>query len=396
MSFLLLASLWTSAGPTFEVRTLDGALVAGAVSRLDGTSTTIDTAGGPVSLETEDLVTISRSDGKETAPLPPLAWIDLVDGSCLFAAGFQVVDGRARIALRGGPSVELSARDLRAVRFHGPSAGAGAEWSRILEADSGGDRLVVTKGDSIDYYQGVLHDLDENAIAFELDGETLSVKRSKVYGLIYYQSAGRNLPEPVARIAVADGSRWEATTLRWEDDQLAWTTPLGLERTAPPGEVARIAFLQDRMVYLSDLEPESVTWTPFFGTAERVDALSQFFAPRNDRAFEPGPLRLGGQEHAKGLAIHSRTEMTYRLSEPYRRFKAIVGIDDRVRPRGDVRLVIRGDEQTLFEGDVTGTDPPQTLDLDLAGVRRLVILVDFGGDLSVGDHLDLCEARLVK
>ena len=37
-----------------------------------------------------------------------------------------------------------------------------------------------------------------------------------------------------------------------------------------------------------------------------------------------------------------------------------------------------------------------TLDLDLTGVRRLSIIVDFGESVSTGDYLLLCNARLSK
>jgi hypothetical protein len=59
-------------------------------------------------------------------------------------------------------------------------------------------------------------------------------------------------------------------------------------------------------------------------------------------------------------------------------------------------LEIKGDGRQLYSGKLTGKDPPAALDVELAGVRRLVILVDFGDDLDVADHLNLCEARIVK
>jgi hypothetical protein len=37
-----------------------------------------------------------------------------------------------------------------------------------------------------------------------------------------------------------------------------------------------------------------------------------------------------------------------------------------------------------------------SLTLDLQGVKRLTVLVDFGEDLDVADHLNLCEAKLVE
>ncbi len=75
---------------------------------------------------------------------------------------------------------------------------------------------------------------------------------------------------------------------------------------------------------------------------------------------------------------------------------ATVGIDDRVRPRGNVRLEIEGDGRPLLDAPVTGADPPRPVDLDLTGVGRLTILVDYGEDMDVADHLDLCDARIVK
>jgi hypothetical protein len=175
-----------------------------------------------------------------------------------------------------------------------------------------------------------------------------------------------------------------------------WSTPLGLEITCPCEQVVRIDFSQGKIVYLSDLEPESIEWTPYFGSAQQPPALARLFAPRTDRGLEPGPLLLDGKRYEKGLALHSRTRLVYRLPGRFRRFKATVGIDDRVRPRGNVRLAIHGDERLLLETTITGTDPPQQLDLDLTGVRRLAILVDYGDDLDLADHLDLCDARVVK
>ena len=88
--------------------------------------------------------------------------------------------------------------------------------------------------------------------------------------------------------------------------------------------------------------------------------------------------------------------MVYRLPGRFGRFKAIVGIDDSVRPNGNVRLVISGDDRVLLEATIDGSDEPKPVDLDISGVRRLRILVDFGQRLDVADHLDLCEARIVK
>jgi hypothetical protein len=117
---------------------------------------------------------------------------------------------------------------------------------------------------------------------------------------------------------------------------------------------------------------------------------------RRDRSLDGKPLSLGGKTYARGLAIHSKTTLRYRIAGEFTRLKAVMGIDDSVCRQYGVRVVISGDGKALFEGDVRGTDAPRPLDLDVAGVRDLEILVDFGGDLDSCDHLDLADAKLLK
>ena len=112
--------------------------------------------------------------------------------------------------------------------------------------------------------------------------------------------------------------------------------------------------------------------------------------------FDGAPLKLDGKTYAKGLALHARTEVGFRLPGKFRRFKALVGIDDSVRAAGDLQLEIRGDNKMLWEGRITGTEAARPLDLDIAGVKRIEILVDFGADLDIADVVDLCEARVTQ
>ena len=102
------------------------------------------------------------------------------------------------------------------------------------------------------------------------------------------------------------------------------------------------------------------------------------------------------QQYDRGLAIHSRSQLVYRLTEPYRKLTAVVGIDSRLQGRGNLVLVIEGDDKELFRRDISGKDAPLPLDLNIEGVRRLKILVDFGESLDVADHLNLCNARIIK
>jgi len=213
---------------------------------------------------------------------------------------------------------------------------------------------------------------------------------------LYHHAAGRVIPEAICRIVGADGSTWEVAAIALAGDRVEWTTTAGVQSSAPWASLARLDFSKGKVVYLSDLEPESVEYTPFFGPAGKWDALRQAYAPREDRGVDSPLLELDGKPYHRGLALRSRTSVVYRLPDRYSRFLAVAGIDDRVRPRGHVRLVIRGDDRVLLDTAIAGTEASKPIDLDLTGVRRLAVLVDYGDDLDVADHLDLVEARIVK
>jgi hypothetical protein len=257
--------------------------------------------------------------------------------------------------------------------------------------------LVITKEDAIDYHQGILGDLTEKNVEFELEGEKIPVKLVKVFGLKYYHPPGRQLPGSFCTLTDVSGSRWAVQNVELEADQIKWNTPAGAQLQRPLAAVSSIDFSGGKIVYLSDLKPDAVGWTPFFGTAEQLPAVREFYAPRMDQNLAAKPLKTHDKTYNKGIAIHSRTELTYRLPDQFSRFKAIAGIDDEVRPYGSVKLTIRGDNRVLLDAVVAGSEEnPQPIDLDISGVRRLVILVDFGDDMDVGDHLDLCLARVSK
>jgi hypothetical protein len=235
----------------------------------------------------------------------------------------------------------------------------------------------------------------DETVQFELDGEILPIKRSKIFGFAYRHAAEAELPPAACRITDAGGSQWSVRALGFSE-KLQWTTPAGLNIARPADAIAQIDFSGGKIVYVSDLKPDIVRWTPYFASGTPPATLEQFYAPRRDRGFGSRALQLGGTQYRKGLAIHSRTELVYRLSDRFSRFRAIVGIDDAVRPGGKVRLVVRGDDKVLFDAAVVGADSPRSLNLDLTDARRLTIVVDFGESFSAGDYLLLCNARLIK
>lgn len=397
MNTLIIALSLLTAGPDVELRTVDGRTLSGSLAELSVEKVAMETAEGPAAFDAEKLLALSLRE-KPAAPAAAAtsAWIEMIDGSVLLAKSYATKNGAASVALADGSAVEFPTRGLATVRLQSASDATAAEWARIQGMKLAGDVLVVKKDEAIDYHKGVLGDMGEKTADFELDGEKIPVKRGKIFGVIYYHAAKGEPPAALCTLTDASGSRWAVRSLALKDKEIEWTTPAGVTVKRPASSVASIDFSGGKIVYLSDLKPDASQYTPFFGTAKDIPSIAEFYAPRMDRGMSGKPLKVEGKQYDKGVAMKSRTEIAYRLPGKFTRLKALAGIDDEVRPHGNLRLVIRGDDRVLLETTIAGNEPAKPIDLEVTGVRRLTILADFGEEMDIADCLDLCLARICK
>jgi hypothetical protein len=388
----LLITILLVAAPSFDVAVSDGPAMQGRLVELSPKQAVVETTTGRANVPTEKLVAIRPAEKSNGENMKPAIWVELTDGSLLAGQEYRVHDRHAEVSLAGGGMARVPTRAVAHVRLQEQSEKQAEQWSEILQADRNGDLIVIKKGDVLDYLTGVLGDVTPETVQFELDGNTVPVKRPKVAGLIYAKPAGE-LPDSFCTASDLAGSRVQVQSAVIKGDKLNIMTPAGVELSWALVSVSGIRF---KVQYLSDLVPESASRTPLVGSLASLSASAkQFFRPRFNAALQNNELQLDRKTYEKGLALYGGTELVYRLPGDFSALKAVAGIDDAVRPEGNVRLQIYGDDRSLLDVTITGHDKPLPIDVDLRGVKRLRIVVDFNGD-EVADHLDLCEARIVK
>ncbi len=387
------------AAPEFEASALDGRTAVGRLIALDAAQAVVETEQGPDTFAIESLAVIARHDAPARPEQAASLWVELADESGLAAVEYLVTDGKASIKLTGGQKLSIPTRAIRWVRFTPPAPGdekLARQWSEITQSSPAGDLLVIRKDGALDFLEGIVRDLNAATCNFEIDGEVIAVNREKLAGLVYFHPATEESEDAVARIHLLDGSRLAVTSAMLDDVQLKLAIGSGAKWTVPLDYVTRFDFSAGKIAFLSDLDPQRAEFVPFFGFRKVLPVLDQYFTYRRDRGFEGRPLALDGTTYRKGLALQSRTTLSYRLPGKFRLFKAVVGIDSDVQATGDATLTIKADGKPLWEGEVRGGEPPQELELELGGARRLEIVVGYGRDQDVGDRVNLCEARVTK
>jgi hypothetical protein len=391
---VLFAAAVLNLGPSAEIDTLKGERHAGELVSLDATSAVLKSGESSVTVPLADVLEVRFPAAPPPEPSTG-ARVALIDGTRLTLSAFSVAGDQARCETSFG-EFSLPVNRLGHVRFGISTAKLDEAWNALLKRESKNDLLVVKKDDVLDFLAGATGDAGEK-INILVDGDEVPVAREKVYGIIYHRRLP-TLPKPIAEVRITGGDALAITRFAWDGGNLKVRLPSGADLAVPATQVAAIDFSSGKVLYLSDAEPRDVKYVPFF------DIVHEY---RRDRSLDGTPLTLAGKSYSRGLAIHSKTTLRYRIGGDYTRFQAVAGIDDTVSRLAykDVpddyrsaylRLVISADGKALFDSIIKGTDAPRHLDLDVTNVRDLEIVVDFGNNVDIADHLDLAGAKVIK
>lgn len=403
-----------------EARPLAGPAIVGKLQAIDDRGFRIATPEGEKVLSLDQALSIRRRSVLPISSGDASIAVTLIDGSQIQAREFVASGGQAELRLAGNLQMQTLVRSIASVRFMSDlSPELVARWDEILAGERAGDLVIVRKTAkapdeqgagrevvSLDYFEGVLGDVKPDAVSFTFSERTVDVKRDRIAGLAWYQPAGRELPKTLCVLETASGNRLALQQAKSDGERLTAKLVSGAEIELPLSEAAGFDFSGGKILYLSDLKPESTTYVPYFLTdtsgASGLAALHQNeaarFRPRTDRSIASPEIRLFGETFSKGIVARSRSEILYRLPARYRRLQATVGVDDSARNRfSNVRLIVEDDDGVLFDGTFTGQDTePVRLDLDVTGARRLKFTIDYGDKSDAGDHLALGDLRVLE
>jgi hypothetical protein len=340
---------------------------------------------------------------------PAATALELIDESAFPATAMTLLQGQVIAKSLDGKELKFLPRLVRWVRFHRQDESVQRQWAELVGGERTADVLVVRKSNTgtaetgaapgivLDQLEGIVHEVNETSVVFEFDSERINVPRAKLEGILFRTQVTGELPAAICRVKDTLGGVWNVRTLQIQDNQVRFTTVAGAEAHLALERLLEVDFSAANLTFLSDLEPESVEWRPYFQSPATPASLVKWFQPKRDQGADGTTLTLAGESYEKGLALHSRSLVSYRLTKDYQRLVATVGVEERYRSAANLTLVVTGNDRTLLTRAIKGTDPPFELELDIANVRRLKILVDFGDDRSdAGDLLYLCNARLVK
>jgi hypothetical protein len=144
--------------------------------------------------------------------------------------------------------------------------------------------------------------------------------------------------------------------------------------------------------------PKGSAYLSAYNPIYAANALGPVERDTNNGATAAGdgtPIKIRGQTFDKGLGTAAPSAVIYRLGGKCSKFTATVGVDDSTNGMGTVRFQVLADGQMLFDSmNLTGTSPAMAVDVDLAGKRRLKLLVTNADDGSAQDRASWGDAKV--
>lgn len=309
--------------------------------------------------------------------------------SAAHLAGGDVVRGTLAGGDGGGNRLELLSPVLGtlsiAVDRLTMLAAAGAPPLLSLPLPDGVEEaLFVRASVGFDVLAGTLHQFGAAGVRFQPDGsEPRWFVSTDFFALRLAQVTPRAQP-PAALLLTRTADRLGVMAPRWGDDGLRMVGEGGQEVPLRPADLACLTFLSGA-VFASDLEPSEVRETGCDGDV--------VWSWQRDRNALGGPLMVGGRAHAKGLGVHSKSRLTFRVPVGCERFWTRVGLDDSVgelplQPDVDVRIEVDGVVAFQQRGLKAAATPRDSGLLPVVAGGTVVLEVDFGRGRDLGDRVD--------
>jgi len=256
------------------------------------------------------------------------------------------------------------------------------------------DAVVVRQGDQLRGVEGVVEELTDQHVTLRFKGKSRKIGLAKVAAIVM-ADLQLEMPEAGAMVSVVFGSGGsvKGRLNRWSEGQIFLAVGGDGEVVIPESSMAKITIDNERLVYLSSLEPVSVQQRAMF-TTERPWRRDKSVGGNSLTLYDPvGRKKIA---FSQGIGTHSWSSLVFANERSLDRFMATVGIDSETKGRGDCRMIVRGDGIELWSGRVTGMSGPQVIDVSVRGIDAVELEVVPGEEFDLADHANWCEARFVK
>ena len=253
--------------------------------------------------------------------------------------------------------------------------------------------IVLRSGNSLDRINGVIVQVQDESITFDLDGQQIDIPIEKLVGLVWFQRDQERV-KPTIEVSATDHSVWMAESLTMKSNVLELRTSLGQSVSIPLVQISRINYSTANIRWLSDVESLEAVAERQIEFKTSIASVDKAFAPRfviNGLA----PLSTSFAAD-KDLYFPSPGYYLFRVPEGFSSLQCRVERTDDGSQRTDLTIEVWQDDQKIFGQSLSVNADFADLDIPLKSEKKTKLAVICKSKLMIGTEITWKQPRLKR
>lgn len=214
----------------------------------------------------------------------------------------------------------------------------------------------------------------------------IKLKRNKLHRIMFAQTTKSPSKKENIILRTKYNDKIYAQLLSLDESHVKLRTTVG-NIEYPTRDIVSISSISNRVAQLSEQKPSHVSETPYIDFIRKYKINTNLFG---------APIIIDGIRYEHGIAMHSRSSLTYQLDGGYSSFVSYYAIDKSITKDGNAEFIIRSGNKELLRKNISGKDPLQFIHLNISGLASIELIIDYGKNGSGGDHGIWALPRLIK
>jgi hypothetical protein len=365
---------------------INGSSIRATISEIDEEGRVLG-EGLPDGLDI-DQVALIDAGRKVSTSASPKPVVHLPMGGRIACDSLQL-DSETVIVNMGGQEQRLPLETIRALVW----TDSDRVDAVLQKPSSDSDSVVVATASGDQVVEGILISIDATHVGWEYAGDRRKISLEKVRGIVMAKLDQESDTDGIARVTLIDGSVITGKIAGLKGDMMSISIGPGAVLAFPATRVSTISLQSDRIVYLSDLEPIDVQQSTQFAPLRQWTRDASILG--NDIRLKYHSLERV-HSYEKGIGTIAYSSLVFKNDRDFNQFRAVAGIDAETRGRGDCEMIVRGDGIQLWAKRIRAAEDPQSIVVDIAGLKEIALVVLPGEGFDLGDHAVWADARFAK
>ena len=360
-----------------------GKAIQGSLLAADANKLTIQTSNGLSEKLASDVSLVSFSNNLDEQKQP--VEVTLLDGSRAF--GDKIVGNSSgwKLLNSSGQEIAFAPKSMRAARLKTIPKELADAWQTAVKELAETDAVIVLRaGESIDRINGIIVQVQESNVSFELDGQQIEIPIEKLVGLVWFQRATERV-RPAIEITTTNHSVWMAESFSVKSSVLELTSPLGQMISLPLSKISSINYSSSNIRWLSDLEIIEATAAKRIDFKSSIPSLERSLAPRfvvNGRT--PTAASPSGD---KDLYFPSPGRFVFRAPEGFTTFQCQVQRTDEGTQRTDLSIEVWQDDQRISQQAFAFDQDAIEVKVPIQAGKKVILSVACESKLMIGTEV---------